>query len=49
MQYINTFVPEAVNDGYKIIYMGRQTLLLRGDISKTYAKDIDRLGDKFKD
>ena len=37
-----SIVPEAVNDGYKIIHIGRQTLLLRGDISEKHAKDIEQ-------
>ncbi len=41
-------VPHAVNDGYKIIYTGRQTLLLRRDVSITYAKDLEHLGYNLK-
>jgi hypothetical protein len=29
-------VPEAMGDGYKLIYIGRQTLLVRHDIAKEY-------------
>lgn len=40
-------VPSATADGYKIIYIGRQTLLVRGDVSEKYAKDIERFGYEF--
>lgn len=39
--------PAAVNDGYKIIYIGRQTLLLRHDIAEKYAKDIEYFNYEF--
>lgn len=29
-------VPQAMSDGYKLIYIGRQTLLLRGDVAQEY-------------
>jgi len=29
-------VPQAMIDGYKLIYIGRQTLLVRRDIAKEY-------------
>ena len=37
-------VPCAVKEGYSIIYVGRQTLLIRGDIVEKYAKDIEYFG-----
>lgn len=36
-------VPEAMSDGYRLIYMGRQTLLIREDVAERYVKPLENL------
>ena len=40
-------VPKAMSDGYKLIYIGRQTLLIRNDVADQHNKEIIKIYERI--